>query len=64
MWKINLSKNNEELTWIELKPKGKKPIPRHGHTMNALHNYLVIFGGHSEKGDYLNDVFIFNTADN
>jgi hypothetical protein len=31
--------------------------------MNALHNYLVVFGGHSEKGEFLNDVFIFNTID-
>jgi hypothetical protein len=32
--------------------------------MNALHQYLVIFGGHSDKDAYLNDVFIFNTVDN
>lgn len=32
--------------------------------MNSLHNYLVVFGGHSENGDFLNDVFIFNTIEN
>ena len=32
--------------------------------MNSLHNYLVVFGGHAENGDFLNDVFIFNSSDN
>jgi N-acetylneuraminic acid mutarotase len=62
IWRINLSRVNE-LSWVELKPRGRRPSPRHGHTMNALHNYLVVFGGHSEKGDFLNDVFIYNTAE-
>lgn len=62
IWKINLSKVHE-LTWEELKPKGKKPCPRHGHTMNTLYNYLIVFGGHSEDGRFLNDVFIFNITE-
>lgn len=53
-----------ELTWTELKPKGVRPSPRHGHSMNVLHGYLIVFGGQDDNGKYLNDVFIFNTADN
>ena len=63
IWKINLSMTNE-LYWEELKPKGKKPLPRHGHTMTPLHQYLVIFGGNGDEGNYFNDLFIFNTNDN
>jgi len=63
IWKINLSKGNE-LSWTELKPKGKRPCARHGHSMNTLHNYLMVFGGHAESGDFLNDLFIFNSSDN
>jgi hypothetical protein len=61
IWKINLSKVSE-LTWTELSPKGIKPTPRHGHSMNALHSYLIVFGGQDDNGVYLNDLFIFNTA--
>lgn len=32
--------------------------------MNTLHNYLIVFGGHGEHGDFLNDIFIFNSSDN
>lgn len=61
IWKINLEKVNL-LEWIEIKPKGIRPKPRHGHSMNALHNYLVVHGGRSDDGRFLNDLFIFNTA--
>ena len=63
IWKINLERVSE-LEWVELKPKGVKPKPRHGHTMNALHCYLIVFGGQNDEGKYLNDVFIFNTSTN
>ena len=32
--------------------------------MNALHCYLIVYGGQSDEGKYLNDVFIFNTSTN
>ena len=63
IWKINLEKVHE-LSWVEVIPKGLKPRERHGHTMNALHHYLVVFGGIDVNGVYLNDLFIFNTHDN
>jgi hypothetical protein len=31
--------------------------------MNTLYNYLIVFGGHSEDGRFLNDVFIFNITE-
>lgn len=63
IWKINLSKTNQ-LCWEQLKPKGKKPKPRHGHTMSPLHHYLVVFGGNGDEGSCFNDVFIYNTSEN
>jgi hypothetical protein len=53
-----------ELIWTQIRPKGKLPRERHGHTMNALHRYLVVFGGQDNKGEYLNDLWIFNTIEN
>lgn len=53
-----------ELSWVELKPKGVRPSPRHGHSMNALYSYLIVFGGQDDDGKYLNDLFIFDTNNN
>lgn len=44
LWKINLM-NVNSMQWIQVKPKGTPPQPRHGHTLNALKNLLIVFGG-------------------
>ena len=35
-------------------------MPRHGHTMNALQDFLVIFGGKGDNRKNLNDVIVFD----
>ena len=39
-----------------------KPLGRYGHTMNYYSpaNLLVVFGGQSLSGEYLNDLHFFN----
>jgi len=41
--------NVSGLHWEQIKPKGTPPPARHGHTMNALNTFLVIFGGEGDK---------------
>ena len=60
MWKINLEEV-DKLVWRELTPKGKLPEPRHGHSMGVISHFLIIFGGRTDKHDYLNDVCVFDT---
>ena len=51
LWMLNLEKfSGLELEKIET--KGKPRRARHGHTMNTLQEFLVIFGGKAmqEKG--------------
>ena len=47
-----------------MKPKGTPPQARYGHTMNALRNLLIIFGGINNKQEYLNDTAIYNSISN
>lgn len=63
MWKINLV-NVNHMRWSQVKPKGTPPQSRHGHTMNALKNLLIVFGGVSSRQEYLNDVGIYNSLTN
>lgn len=60
MWVMNLE-TVSNLHWQELKPKGNPPAPRNGHTMNALHEFLIIFGGEGDKKQRYNDVIVFDT---
>jgi hypothetical protein len=56
--------NVQSLSWSKIEAKGKPPTPRHGHTMNSLFNLLVIFGGHDDSNNFLNDLIVYNTIDN
>ena len=51
LWMLNLEKVSG-LEWEKIETKGKPPTARHGHTMNTLQEFLVIFGGKAmqEKG--------------
>ncbi|KAI6234084.1 Kelch repeat type 1 and Kelch repeat type 2 and Fibronectin domain containing protein [Aphelenchoides fujianensis] len=42
-------------------PAGPQPLPRHGHKMVAIKEFLVIFGGGNEG--IVNDLYVFNTND-
>ena len=64
IWKIDLASVTGELTWEEIKVKGKPPIPRHGHTMNALGHFLIIFGGVTDKNLCLNKLVVYNSIEN
>lgn len=48
-------------SWEKLEPKGKKPTPRHGHTMNTVNHSLIIFGGRTDNDVFLNDIVVFDT---
>jgi N-acetylneuraminic acid mutarotase len=60
IWVLNLEKVSG-LRWEEIKPKGTPPLPRHGHTMTSLNNFLVIFGGEDDRKQRLNDVIVFDS---
>lgn len=62
LWVMDLQ-TVSNLHWEELKPKGKPPAQRHGHSMNALQDFLIIFGGQGEKKEMrYNDVVVFDTV--
>ena len=37
-----------------------KPRARFGHTIFCYYNYLIMFGGKSEEGEYLGDLWVFD----
>lgn len=46
--------NVRSLSWERIEAVGKPPLPRHGHSMNAINNLLVIYGGQTEDNLFLN----------
>lgn len=51
--------------WTRLESKGKGPPARSGHRMTYFKNYIILFGGFqdtSQQTRYLNDVWIYDTA--
>jgi hypothetical protein len=60
IWMVNLD-DPSGLHWEELHPKGTPPLARHGHTMNALNDFLIIFGGEDDRKEMLNDVIVLDT---
>lgn len=47
-------------TWSLIPTSGDIPTPRERHTMSAVGNRMFVFGGHDEKNDYLNDMYILD----
>ena len=64
IWRIDLASMTGELNWEEITVKGKPPIPRHGHTMDTLGHFLIIFGGLTDKNLSLNNVVVYNSLEN
>ncbi|KAJ6230492.1 kelch repeat domain [Anaeramoeba flamelloides] len=50
----NIWKNNPETY-------GDPPTKRSGHSASVIENQIWIFGGRSEKGNFLNDLYCFDT---
>lgn len=63
LWKVNL-KGFSNMKWEQVNPGGIAPEPRHGHTMNVLHELLIVFGGENDKNELLNDVVIYHSESN
>ena len=61
LWVLNMEKVSA-LQWEKIEPKGKPPAPRHGHTMNTLQDFLIIYGGKGEKRHCFNDVIVFDIS--
>eukprot|EP00002_Diphylleia_rotans_P040670 TRINITY_DN9704_c0_g1_i4.p1 TRINITY_DN9704_c0_g1~~TRINITY_DN9704_c0_g1_i4.p1 ORF type:complete len:629 (-),score=92.08 TRINITY_DN9704_c0_g1_i4:240-2126(-) len=45
--------------WIEKKANGEVPKPRWGHSAVVIGDRMYIFGGLSNNGEYLNDIFSY-----
>jgi hypothetical protein len=49
-------------TWKSIAPSsGSKPQPRFGHVMMCYFQFFVIFGGESQSGKILGDLWVFDT---
>ncbi|KAK8155581.1 hypothetical protein BC567DRAFT_140169, partial [Phyllosticta citribraziliensis] len=51
--------------WARIETKGKGPPARSGHRMTYFKQYIILFGGFqdtSQQTKYLNDVWIYDTA--
>lgn len=52
------TKNN----WKSIRPSsGTNPTPRFGHILFWYYQYLIVFGGQSESGKPLGDLWVFDT---
>lgn len=52
------TKNN----WKSITPSsGTNPTPRFGHILFCYYQYLIVFGGQSESGKALGDLWVFDT---
>lgn len=60
VWQINLDRTGDTLKWEMLKPSGKPPTPRHGHSSDIIQHYMIIFGGLGDDNVALNDVKILD----
>lgn len=49
----------KNLNWTKLKPSGKIPDKRAGHSMGFLRNFLVVYGGTGYQGGF-DDVHLLN----
>ncbi|TLZ57434.1 MAG: hypothetical protein E6K17_02800, partial [Methanobacteriota archaeon] len=58
-------KINPQFNWLNMSPI-VSPLPRTGASMafDALHGLVLMFGGLSSAGVYLNDTWTYNTATN
>lgn len=59
LWRLGMK--NHDFYFKEVLSKGYLPEKRHSHTLNASpkEKMLIMIGGKSEMGNYLNDVHIF-----
>lgn len=49
-------------SWKAIIPSsGNKPTPRFGHVFFCYFQYLIVFGGESESGSILGDLWVFDT---
>jgi hypothetical protein len=39
------------------------PRPRFGHAIVSYFNYILLFGGYTSMGEYLNDLWVFKIKD-
>ena len=51
----------QKVQWKKLDAHGDIPMGRIGCTLKKMGNKLILFGGLSQKGDYLNDLYEFDT---
>jgi hypothetical protein len=47
------------MMWWKPRVTGEIPPPRRAHTLTAVKNYLVVFGGGNEA-TYFNDLYVYN----
>ncbi len=52
----------DAMTWSRPVLAGALPCDRYSHTMSAMGSMLILFGGFSSDGYWLNDVFVLDTA--
>jgi hypothetical protein len=55
-----LDRTGDTLKWEQLKPSGKPPAPRHGHSSDIIQHYMIIFGGLGNDNVSFNDVKILD----
>src|SRR6266508_3111524 len=50
--------------WVALNPTGTPPSQRHMHSavFDPASNRMIVFGGHSDSGPFLNDVWVLEHA--
>ena len=60
LWRMDLHSD----TWELLQPAGAPPAPRSGHTVNAVWDCMVIFGGLLEGDQETNQLYSYNMTDN
>mmetsp|Transcript_123592 Transcript_123592/g.357438 ORF Transcript_123592/g.357438 Transcript_123592/m.357438 type:complete len:623 (+) Transcript_123592:121-1989(+) len=46
--------------WVSPATTGKAPTPREGHSMTVIGRGMFVFGGFSNKGEILNDLFLYD----
>ncbi len=50
--------------WMAATPKGEIPSARSGHTMVCIGTMIYLFGGKSESGELLNDLYCYDASRN
>ena len=60
LWVFNLA----EKRWVEIEAQGDIPFERSGHSSDVFDGHLVIFGGIWDVTKELNDLHLYNFAEN